>query len=145
MEALILIPLGMIIYGWMQSFPAQQAPAEGVNGLSCGNGFCDDYVANGESLFANQDSDDTFSISTDTDNDICSGTGISLNGDIFSSGCGIDPPDMIHEMMFNPAYEWCDFNIYHHEDHFIDDSMNSMNDPFTSTFDDGFSTGISEL
>ncbi len=142
MEALILIPLGLIIYGWMQSLPNQPVLPACINGT---NGFCDDYVANSKSLFANQDDDDTFSIITGTDNDICSGAGISLNGDIFSSGCGIDPLDMIHEMMFNPAYEWCDFNIYHHDNHFIDDSMNSMNDTFTSAFDGGFSTGIGEL
>ena len=137
MEVLILIPIGLAIFGWMQCFPPHQTLPTGVNGC---NGYCDDYILNDESLFSSQD-DDTFStgISID-DDDMNLGSGISMNNDIFSNGCGIDPPDMVHEMMFNPAYEWCDFNIFHHDDTFSTSITTSLfsDDTFTD-----FSNGSS--
>jgi hypothetical protein len=137
-EIFILIPIIAVIYGWMQSFPSHPAPVEDVNGLPFGNGFCDDYVPNSETLFAD---DDTFSTSMNFDDDIHLSSGISLNYD----GYGFDQPDIIHELMFNPINSWSEISIYHHDDHIFDDSMNTMNDPFSCGISDSFSTGIGEL
>ena len=132
MEALILIPVAFIIYGWMKSFPAPPAQPAGVNGC---NGFCDDYVPGDDDLF-NSD-DDT--------NDLFFGTGGINTVGFLEEDSIIPTDDLVNDLMFNPSFEWCSMNIYHHEDLFADDSNNSMSEPFSINIDDGFSIGMGEI
>ena len=137
MEIFILIPIVAVIYGWMQSFPAQPAPAEDINGMYFGNGFCSDYVPNDESLFTD---DYMSSTSTSFDDDMHLSSSISVDDDFFSIEYGFDQPDMIHELMFNPINSWSDINIYHHDDFTHDMSISdTFSDPFSTSFSDGCS------
>lgn len=133
MEALILIPIAFIIYGWMQSIPAGMAPPPGVNGVEGGifaaNGFSGDYIENNDFLFANDDS-----FFSDSDSNSCD---VGLNSHCFEDNILFDTHTIQDDMMFNPAYEWFGANIYHHDDdHFSDNS-------FSDTFSDPFS-GIND-
>lgn len=135
MEIFIIIPIVAVIYGWMQTFPAIKAPPAGVNGTDTGiifgNGFSDDYVQNDDSLFTYTD-DDIFSTGMSFDDDMHLSSSISFD----DPGCGIDPPDMLHEMMFNPIFEWNSFNIFHHDDISHDMGISdTFSDPFCNSFD----------
>ncbi|HIJ87409.1 MAG TPA: hypothetical protein HPP97_06930 [Desulfuromonadales bacterium] len=136
MEALILIPVAAIIYGWLKTFPSITAPGI-INGtesaVTFGNGFCDDYVLNEDTLFACDDggSNEFNEIGTCFGNDI-------FNDDTNNINCTF----LADDMMFNPAYEWCTFNIYHHSDTFND---MGVNDSFNDTFSSGFSDMSSSI
>ena len=136
MEALILIPIGLIIFGWMKSIPAGMTPPSGVNGvtgvIAFGNGYCDDFIQNDDSLFANDDDGDDSTLFNGSNIFSCDG---GVDSSVFENCALSDMHTMQDDLMFNPAFEWCSINIYHHEDHSFD---NSFSDPF-SGIDDSIS------
>lgn len=134
MEALILIPIIAMIYGWAKTIPAMASPPEvdGITGvIAFGNRHCDDYLQNDDSLFANDDDDSCLFRGSDIFS--CD---VGVNSSAFENSHLFDMHTMQDDLMFNPAFEWCSFNIYHHEDHSFD---NSFSDPFTGINDDSIS------
>lgn len=54
-----------------------------------------------------------------------------------------DNNSLSDDLMFNVAYSWCNYNIYHHDDPFDDFGMNSIDivsEPFNTEISDSFST-----
>lgn len=115
MEALVLIPLGLIIYGWIKSTPSE-TPPPGVNGF--------DYPC-----FAGYTEDDTNfdGISYEDDDDNRSGMEFSdFHSDDYEFMQTNDSFDMFNDdfmnndndLFFDPMNSWFDGNIYHSHDDF---------------------------
>lgn len=142
MEAFILIPIIAIIYGWAKTIPAGVAPPPMVNGFDNGgihaaNGFCSDYVENDDQLFTNND-DDLFNGGSMQSCDV----GLSISA--FDESPAFDGHMLIDDLLYNPAYEWFDANIYHHHDDHIADSMDTFSDPFSDISGSFFPTSFDD-
>jgi hypothetical protein len=126
MEILILIPIAFIIYGWMQTIPAAEPPPE-ANGNDFQWSSCEE---NDDSDFA--DSSDMLP---------CDAEFVSIG--LEDDNTLWDNNSLSDDLMFNVAYSWCSFNIYHHDDPFDDFGMNSIDifsEPFNTEISDSFSS-----
>jgi hypothetical protein len=132
MEALILIPIVAIIYGWAKTIPAGMASPPGVNGFDSDdihavNGFCSDFVENDD-----LSTDDDFDLFHSDNMSFCDG---GFSSSLFDDSPAIDGHMLLDDLLYNPAYEWFEANIYHHHDDHISDCMNSFSDPFPDITD----------
>lgn len=114
MEALILIPIAVIIYGWVKSTPSIEPPP-GANGYDypCYAGYGDDDTTWGTTI-------DDGMIINDEDSTAIYFSDFGTDDYEFMQSNILDDDhiDFHTDLYFDPVNSWYDDNIYHHDNDF---------------------------